>query len=296
LDFIGTRCFAGTQLLQSCAYSSDSVVHRITEYAFSFSSLTLVSIPRSMEVIEPNSFRGCDALVEVCFDARSRLRRIERNAFLSTGLMTVHLPPSLDFLDGTAFPLRTEVIVDDQSPRFANRRFFLLDLYRGCLIRWTSERPLVEIPSEVCSFGVGSFSLCPIPLEFSFDVPCILSRFEERAFAGSGITEITIPESIEEIGYRCFFRCCSLKSIQFMGDSQLARIGNEAFAHSAITALSIPPRLQVLDPGCWARCLSLSELSFTDCAIEVLHTPATVTALIARSESPFKRLTTLVFD
>ena len=50
---------------------------------------------------------------------------------------------------------------------------------------------------------------------------------------GSGyfwhLHSIFIPERVVELGYRCFYRCYSLKHVTFAPNSQLQRIGKEAF-------------------------------------------------------------------
>ena len=44
-----------------------------------------------------------------------------------------------------------------------------------------------------------------------------------EAFRGAGVGEIHIPDSVEELGDKCFFQCCSLFRVTF-GES-LKRIG-----------------------------------------------------------------------
>lgn len=64
-----------------------------------------------------------------------------------------------------------------------------------------------------------------------------LLKTGKRAFANSGITEITIPVNMVEIGERCFSDCKSLKKMDYNAEycESPTTLSGSAFFNSAIT-------------------------------------------------------------
>lgn len=66
-----------------------------------------------------------------------------------------------------------------------------------------------------------------------------LETIESNAFEGSGITTLTIPKGVKEIGKRTF-RYAKLQTLTFAEGSLLEEIGEEAFSESALKELKLP--------------------------------------------------------
>lgn len=85
-----------------------------------------------------------------------------------------------------------------------------------------------------------------------------ITSIEQRAFAGqTGITELTLPQTVTEIGERAFEGCSSLTSVSSL--DSVKSFGNYAFAGcSALTAVTIPQELTAIGTGAFAGCDSLA--------------------------------------
>ena len=79
----------------------------------------------------------------------------------------------------------------------------------------------------------------------AYVIPDTITKIDNNAFANRLLlTAITIPTSVEEIGYRAFYNCKGLSTVTFVaGGTAPLTIGKEAFkACSALTSLTIPAR------------------------------------------------------
>lgn len=64
----------------------------------------------------------------------------------------------------------------------------------------------------------------------TFGASSCIEYFDEDCFAGSGIVEIFVPDSVKGIGARCFADCASLRRVLFGPFSTLEYIESEAFS------------------------------------------------------------------
>ena len=82
------------------------------------------------------------------------------------------------------------------------------------------------------------------------------------AFAGcSGLTSITIPDSVTSIGIEAFNNCTSLINVTFEESSQLASIRSMAFNNcSSLTSITIPSSVTSIGDNAFYRCTSLTSI------------------------------------
>jgi hypothetical protein len=80
-----------------------SQLTRIEEGCFFRTSLKLIRIPSSVEVLGPLCFGLCQDLEEVFFAADSLLRNIEEGCFLGCSLRSICIPSSVELLDKSCF-------------------------------------------------------------------------------------------------------------------------------------------------------------------------------------------------
>ena len=73
-----------------------------------------------------------------------------------------------------------------------------------------------------------------------------LKLIGKKAFRGSDLREIHVPDSVEELSVACFYRCWSLVRVTFGESASLKRIGNEAFRESCLREIHIPDRVEEL--------------------------------------------------
>ena len=102
---------------------------------------------------------------------------------------------------------------------------------------------VVTITSAVLASNGSTLGSGWLSIPSSFTVAGVvhpIRHIGNNAFESSGITSITIPASVTEIGIYAFYLCSSLASVNFAAGSLLVSIGNSAFSSSGITSVTIP--------------------------------------------------------
>lgn len=148
--------------------------------------------------------------------------------------------------------------------------------------------------------------LCPYTYE-TVNIPDGVTTIGERAFAGSTITEIRLPDSVTHLNNACFAQCEVLSKIDlgggliYIGDEafegcislealllpeNLGYIGSNAFAYSSIQHLDLPDNIEILD-----------YYAFYGTQIEEIVLPASLTyiAEIISHEYPDRTLSSIQY-
>ena len=181
----------------------DKPITRIGERAFFWrTSLTSVTIPDSVTTIGKRAFDWCISLTSVTIP--NSVTTIGKCAFAwCKSLTSVTIPDSVTTIGDGAFA--------------------------GC-----KSLTSVTICNGVTTIGSSTFALCTRLKEFkgkfaADDGCCLIIDGVLNAFAiGCGVTQYTIPDSVQTIGKRAFSRCTSLASVT-IPDSVMT-IGNYAFS------------------------------------------------------------------
>jgi hypothetical protein len=106
------------------------------------------------------------------------------------------------------------------------------------------------------------FGWCASFSSVTFESGSKLSHIENRAFRGTGLTEIVIPASVEVVGEACFEKCRSLSSVTFESGSKLTRIEKQAFRGSGLIEIVIPGSVEFLGDECFRGCIRLNSVTF----------------------------------
>lgn len=98
------------------------------------------------------------------------------------------------------------------------------------------------------------------------------------------VSKISLPSTLEELGYKCFWRCYSLKEIdiplsvtsintgcfeyctnltKIQLPSYLEYLGTDCFSHCAFTQITIPTTLRYLDQSVFEYCSHLKDIQFS---------------------------------
>lgn len=113
-----------------------------------------------------------------------------------------------------------------------------------------------EIPEGVRCIGASAFENC-VNLR-SVELPQSIQEIGERAFCGSGLEEIVLPNTIEYIKPYSFFQCKNLKRVLF--HSGLKYVGKRAFAFcSALEEISLPSTIKEIHWGAFCGCDTLKR-------------------------------------
>ena len=123
----------------------------------------------------------------------------------------------------------------------------------------------VTIPDSVTEIGSNAFSDCSSLTAFygkfaSADNRCLIIDGVLNSFAPAGLTEYTIPNSVNSIGDMAFSRCNSLTSVTI--PDSVTEIGSGAFYNcSSLTSVTIPDSVTEIGIAAFKNCPSLTNIT-----------------------------------
>ena len=249
-------------------------------------------IPNDVTSIGNNAFYGCDELPFIKFS--SSVTSIGSNAFyMCRGLTTVTIPNSVTFIGSNAFGGNSLacVVSEIQDPSIMTEYGFNGISYSAVLVVpagtkssyqsnrfWSIFKNIIEdgeggeigqvIGIDGIRYKIGEDNtvsvttgnnqcsgviVIPDQIVFAGKTYTVTS-IGERAFAGSGLSSITIPDNVKSIGINAFGGCRGMKSISI--GNGVTSIGEGAFREcTGLTSVTIPNSV-----------LSIGKKAFTDCS------------------------------
>lgn len=215
-------------------------------------SLSKLSLPPSLQVIQAGAFYGCCNLQDVGLTAGSQLRIIEASKKILAG-----------------YNKDTTLIVG---------------AFEGAGLK------TIFIPKSVTKLSAGVFHGCPIE-EVTFEKGSVLSKFEGVFSNGfrkgnyfgvfsdlTKLKKIVIPESVTVFGDCVFKGCSSLESVVFEGNSSIQTLPGIEYQNnvdektiggifadcSSLEYISLPASIQTVGDGTFYNCVNLKTVEFED--------------------------------
>lgn len=204
ITFIGYACFANDYELLDVNIPSS--VETIDQYAFNECSKrnTPVIIPNACKTIGNYAFRYNSAMPSVTFG--NGLEKIGYEAFRDCRILEqVALPESITELGESAFyncdSLRTFTFPQNIKavPRW--------------VLQYCDALTSVTLADGTNSIGEAAFADCPRLTSINITPETPLTFVGNYAFDDTGITSMTLPNSITEMGYCIFQNCHQLESV-----------------------------------------------------------------------------------
>lgn len=182
VTYIGKRAFSGCDSLEHLYFSND--LSHLGEYAFEGCS-KLANADLKAEIIPTGLFSGCFELK--WFSVSDGAIRIERGAFGSSGITNLSIPASVEEIEpGAFFQMRGSISLDGD-----NERYRLID---GSLYTSDGKTLVAYFPADPYSEDIQT----------EFTVPDGVETICAYAFAESGLTSISLPATLREIGAYAF--------------------------------------------------------------------------------------------
>lgn len=218
------------------------------------SSLSNLSIPKSVTIIGDGAFYNCTNLTKVM---------IGKNV-ISIGKWAFYNCLSL-----------TTITVHARNPAFSSRDGVLFNKRQTMIIQYPATKAgIYSIPRSVTNIGFQAFQCCSRLV--SLMIPNSVTNIGDWAFTGcSQLTNITIPNSVALIGSYAFYPCTNLNKITVDGKNPAySSIDGVLFSKNQGTlikcpegktgAYTIPSNVANIAWGSFRGCSHLTDIRIPD--------------------------------
>lgn len=280
---IKSRAFSHCSSLESITFTSKIIY--IDDFAFyNCSSLKSIALPDGLEMLDNSCFMGCSSLASVTFGDVTEIR--EKAFYGCKSLKNVVLPATLTKLGKSVFndcsslteitlpkKLKTmgETVFDGCTALQAinvaagNASFASVD---GVLFNKAKTNLLVcpagkngayAVPSGTEEIATSAFSYCTGLT--SITLPETLTTIGDEAFYRcTGLTELTLPNSVTSIGANFVYRCAALKSVKL--GTGMSEVGESLFYYAnGLESIDVPEGYTSIGYEAFASCSALKSVT-----------------------------------
>ena len=271
LEIIGEGAFSSCLPLDGIVLPES--LERIESYAFHFTGLTSITIPKSITTLEEHTFGSCkklktvnfhedvDTIHDFCFSGCESLRTIELpeklkeiswGCFSISGLESITIPEGVEIIDSYAFSqckALEEIIIPNTVT--------VMEQY--CL-RQTESLKTVDLPDGLKETGWGMFQQGGLE---TIELPEGLTRVAEYTFCDcDSLTEVIIPDTVCYMLDYCFRDCDSLKTVEL--PERMQYLGYGMFMDSGLETLVIPDSVSRTEDYVFSGCDNLISITYPD--------------------------------
>ena len=226
-------------------------------------ALKYVSLPNSLQNIGSYAFYGCSSLTSV--NIPSRVTVIGGSAFhLCTSLKSIQLPKALESLGNSAFS-GCKFLSNIELPESLQTIGF--NCFFGCkelsTIKVSPANPYFSTDGKAIFNKDKTVLYIAIPVT-SYNVPSTVRELKDFAFSYQrGMTSITLPEGLVNIGSNAFEECSKLEHLVI--PSTVESIGENAFCScSALQQINIPSSVNYIGERAFCSCRSLLSINLPE--------------------------------
>lgn len=228
-------------------YEIPSGVEIICDQAFEdCESIERIKIPNSVLNIGERAFYNCENLSVVQLSSTIKTLR-DQTFYGCTSLREICLPASIEVIENSS-------LVGVRELTSESKRFVVID---SCLVD-SNHNTLLH-------FNSGDW--------MHYTIPEGIRRIESYAFSMSLLFGVSIPDTIEEIGYNAFEFCNNLTDVEFCHYSlnpQLKKICCGAFHRcDNLEHIILPEGLEIIDTQAFSYCMNLKIVILPDSLVEI---------------------------
>ena len=213
VTMIGDNVFEKCTKLKNVTFSSDATY--IGSYAFfGCTALEEINLPDSLATLRKDAFEDCTSLLSIVLP--QGVVKIEEKLFYGcSSLASVEYRGAITSIGDLAFGYcssLTSVVVPASVTSIGDNPFVGCVLLSEIVVE--EGAPFTTVGGALLTADGSRFICFPAAKEASsFVVPTGVEEIDGNAFYGSHLIEITLPESVTEIGGSIFSDCASLASI-----------------------------------------------------------------------------------
>lgn len=283
---IGDYAFANSPKIRTLVLEDNANLLSIGEAAFKGCSLSELRIPATLIRVGESAFEDCESMVAVSFAENCQDIDFGASVFKNCSITAVTLPSTLSNFNGSVFAgcdVISEIIVDADNPYLTSVDGVLYNKAMTELVFYPKSKSIEfnKLPNTLTSIGPAALQGHP------------------------GLTSITVPAEIVNIGANAFDGCPNLTYVAFAGYNKDIKIGDYAFAncskldnvvladtitaignysfyHTALSKIRLPSRLE-----------TVGNFAFAKTELKEVILPATLTKLGAGAYSDCTALTSV---
>jgi hypothetical protein len=218
----------------------DSLIYII--FNDDYASLVRCDIDSSLEtLVIPNTVSGYS------------VKKIDRYAFISVSLTNLQIPASVEELGYNVFQyanVSNSIEVESTNNFYTSIEGVLYNKDLTKLIKYPIEKSdtTFEILNSIVEIEDYAFRSTRSLESITFEEESQLKIFGTSAFEYTKITSISIPKSVEVIGYKAFYGS-GIEAVLFETNSHLKSIGSFAFSNTSIENVVIPKYVNEIGYG-----------------------------------------------
>ena len=240
---IASDAFRNTSIT-SLSFAQESTITKIESGAFWGSSLTQISFPENLEVIEENAFGDISGITILTLPDCD----IDINAF--SGCENLK----------EVYNLRSYINLSAANNKLEKIEIHFQHLPANAFLGFTELNKVITV-NEIISIGDYSFYGCSNLTQMPQS--SILESIGNYAFSESGIINVNVPQSVQNIGEGAFAYCVSLKQASI--NAELESLSSNLFYDcSSLQSVDIKNSILYIEDSAFYGCQSITQINIPE--------------------------------